>query len=216
MRYTRCTAQSVPEPTALNSRFRIRSPIPLQEHFLSGQLRLPFFFLEAIRMSLAPNLVERLLRARRFWLMKSEPGECSIDDALSTPNQTVSWFGIRNYQARNFIRDDMAVGDAVLFYHSSCAEPGIVGVAEIASAPYPDELQFDPESDYFDPKSPKDNPRWLTIDVKALAKCPVIPIKTLRNDPALVNLRILQRGNRLSITPVERDDFAHILKTLFH
>ena len=167
-------------------------------------------------MSLAPNLVERLLQARRFWLMKSEPGDCSIDDALSAPNQTVSWFGIRNYQARNFIRDDMTVGDAVLFYHSSCAEPGIVGVAEITSAPYPDELQFDPESEYCDPKSPKDNPRWLTIDVKALAKCPVISIKTLRNDPALANLRILQRGNRLSITPVERDDFAHILKTLFH
>ena len=167
-------------------------------------------------MSLAPNLVERLLQARRFWLMKSEPGECSIDDALSAPDQTVSWFGIRNYQARNFIRDDMTVGDAVLFYHSSCAEPGIVGVAEIASASYPDELQFDPGSDYFDPKSLKDNPRWLTIDVKALAKCPVIPIKTLRNDPALANLRILQRGNRLSITPVERDDFAYILKTLFH
>lgn len=110
----------------------------------------------------------------------------------------------------------MEVGDAVLFYHSSCAEPGIVGAAEIASAPYPDELQFDPKSDYFDPKSSKENPRWLTIDVKALAKCPVIPIKALRNDPALANLRILQRGNRLSITPVERDDFAHIVQTLFH
>ena len=88
-------------------------------------------------MSLSPNLLERLLNARRFWLMKSEPGECSIDDALSAPNQTVSWFGIRNYQARNFIRDDMEVGDAVLFYHSSCAEPGIVGAAETCSYTHP-------------------------------------------------------------------------------
>lgn len=94
--------------------------------------------------------------ARRFWLMKTEPGECSIDDALAAP---VSWFGIRNYQARNFIRDDMSVGDGVLFYHSSCPEPGIVGLAVIDSEPYPDELQFDPENEYFDAKSSKENPR---------------------------------------------------------
>lgn len=166
-------------------------------------------------MSLAPDLRSRLLSAPRCWLMKSEPGECSIDDTLNAPNQTVSWFGIRNYQARNFMRDDMVVGDAVLFYHSSCAEPGIVGLARIASAPYPDALQFQPESEYYDPKSTQEKPRWLTIDVQALAKCPVISIKTLRNDPVLANLRILQRGNRLSITPVEAQDFAHILQHYF-
>ena len=165
-------------------------------------------------MSLSPNLLERLLNARRFWLMKSEPGECSIDDALSAPNQTVSWFGIRNYQARNFIRDDMEVGDAVLFYHSSCAEPGIVGAAEIASAPYPDELQFDPESEYYDPKSTKENPRWLTLDVEALFKCPVVEIGRLREEPELAGMRVLQKGNRLSITPVEKEEFAFIVRNL--
>lgn len=167
-------------------------------------------------MSLAPDLLNRLLAAPRCWLMKSEPSECSIDDTLAAPNQTVSWFGIRNYQARNFIRDNMAVGDAVLFYHSSCSEPGIVGLAEIASKPYPDELQFQPESEYYDPKSSRDNPRWLTIDVKALLKCPVISIKTLRADPTLAGLRILQRGNRLSITPVDHQDFERIITEHFH
>ena len=115
------------------------------------------------------TVTEDLLRtASRFWLMKSEPGECSIDDALAAPGRRVSWFGIRNYQARNFMRDDMTIGDAVLFYHSSCAKPGIAGIARIASDVYPDELQFDPESEYYDPKSTKENPRWLTLDVEAL------------------------------------------------
>ena len=110
------------------------------------------------------TVTEDLLRtASRFWLMKSEPGECSIDDALAAPGRRVSWFGIRNYQARNFMRDDMTIGDAVLFYHSSCAKPGIAGIARIASDVYPDELQFDPESEYYDPKSTKENPRWLTM-----------------------------------------------------
>lgn len=103
------------------------------------------------------TVTEDLLRtASRFWLMKSEPGECSIDDALAAPGRRVSWFGIRNYQARNFMRDDMTIGDAVLFYHSSCAKPGIAGIARIASDVYPDELQFDPESEYYDPKSTKE------------------------------------------------------------
>ena len=148
--------------------------------------------------------------AKRFWLMKTEPGECSIDDALNAPNQSVSWFGIRNYQARNFMRDDMSIGDAVLFYHSSCAEPGIVGVARIASQTYPDELQFDEKSEYYDPKSTKEKPRWLTIDVQALLKCPVIPIATLRTEPELSGMRILQKGNRLSITPVTPEEFNFI------
>ncbi len=150
--------------------------------------------------------------ARRFWLMKTEPGECSIDDALAAP---VSWFGIRNYQARNFIRDDMSVGDGVLFYHSSCPEPGIVGLAVIDSEPYPDELQFDPENEYFDAKSSKDNPRWLTINVKGLFKVPVIGLTALREHSELAEMPVLRRGNRLSITPVTAEEFRFITDHLF-
>lgn len=152
--------------------------------------------------------------AHHFWLMKTEPGECSIDDALATPNQTVSWFGIRNYQARNFIRDDMKPGDGVLFYHSSCAKPGIVGLAVIASESYPDRCQFDSESHYFDAKSTAEKPRWLAIDVKAVYKSSLIGIDRLRATPELAELRILQRGNRLSITPVTKQDFLFILENL--
>ena len=126
------------------------------------------------------TLSQLITTANRFWLMKTEPGECSIDDALHAPDHQVSWFGIRNYQARNFIRDDMTPGDGVLFYHSSCSKPGIVGIARIASKAYPDELQFDASSEYFDPKSKTENPRWLTINVEALFKCPVIELGELR------------------------------------
>lgn len=155
-------------------------------------------------------MIESLIQgAQRFWLMKTEPSECSVDDALAAP---VSWFGIRNYQARNFIRDDMREGDAILFYHSSCKEPGIVGLATIVSKPYPDELQFDAKSEYFDPKSQKESPRWLTIDVKALLKCPVIPIGALREHEELAGMRVLQKGNRLSITPVNKDEFTFIVR----
>ena len=150
--------------------------------------------------------------ARRFWLMKTEPGECSIDDALAAP---VSWFGIRNYQARNFIRDDMSVGDGVLFYHSSCPEPGIVGLSVIDSDPYPDALQFDPENEYFDAKSSKENPRWLTINVKGLFKVPVIGLAALREHPELADMPVLRRGNRLSITPVTAEEFRFITDHLF-
>lgn len=168
-------------------------------------------------MTVSPTDTAReLLRsARRFWLMKTEPGECSIDDALNAPDRKVSWFGIRNYQARNFIRDDMSEGDGVLFYHSSCAEPGIVGLARIASKAYPDELQFDPESEYFDPKSTAEKPRWLTIDVEGLVKCATLSIGAMRKYPELAGMRVLQKGNRLSITPVTSEEFAFIT-TLLH
>ena len=156
-------------------------------------------------------ILDQLLQsANRFWLMKTEPGECSIDDALRAPNHCVSWFGIRNYQARNFMRDNMRIGDGVLFYHSSCPNPGIAGIARIASNVYPDELQFDKKSLYWDPRSPKDNPRWLTLDVEALFKCPIIPIGTLRQAPELSGMRVLQKGNRLSITPVTPEEFRFI------
>ena len=150
----------------------------------------------------------------RYWLMKSEPNECSIDDALRAPKKTVPWTGVRNYQARNFMRDDMQVGDGVLFYHSSCPAPGIVGIARVASAARADPTQFDPESDYFDPKSSPDAPRWLLRDVQALRKTRLLALPELRANPALADLILLRRGNRLSITPVEPAHWEVILGLL--
>lgn len=150
----------------------------------------------------------------RYWLMKSEPSDVSIDDLGALPNQTVPWYGVRNYQARNFMRDQMKAGDAVLFYHSSCAEPGIAGLAQIASPAYPDDTQFDPKSKYFDPKATRASPRWFHVDVKLVKKTRLMSIKELRSHPELANLRILQKGNRLSITPVDPADYAFILSRL--
>lgn len=147
----------------------------------------------------------------RYWLMKSEPSECSIDDALAAPNQTVPWTGVRNYQARNFMRDAMQVGDGVLFYHSSCAEPGIVGIARVASKVRADPTQFDPASPYHDPKSSPDKPRWLLVDVQALRKTRLIALAELRQHMELAGMRVLQRGNRLSITPVEPGEWKAII-----
>jgi predicted RNA-binding protein with PUA-like domain len=138
----------------------------------------------------------------QYWLMKSEPDDVSIDDALAARNQTVPWVGVRNYQARNFMRDLMRVGDGVLFYHSSCAQPGIAGIAEVASTPYPDNTQFDPKSKYFDPKATRENPRWMMVDVKAIRKTRLITLAELRSQPELADMQILRRGNRLSITPI--------------
>ncbi|UUZ63584.1 EVE domain-containing protein [Polaromonas sp. P1-6] len=139
----------------------------------------------------------------KYWLMKSEPEECSVDDALAAKNSTVPWVGVRNYQARNFMRDGMRVGDGVLFYHSSCAEPGIVGIAQVASAPYPDPTQFDPKSPYYDAKSKPAEPRWLLVDVQVLHKTRNLTLPELRTNDALEDLVVLRKGNRLSITPVE-------------
>jgi predicted RNA-binding protein with PUA-like domain len=146
-----------------------------------------------------------------YWLMKSEPSEVSVDDALAAPDATVAWTGVRNYQARNFMRDAMRVGDGVLFYHSSCAEPGIVGVARVASAPYPDPTQFDPKSPYYDPASKRDAPRWQLVDVQVLRKIPTIPLPQLRAKPELADMLVLKKGNRLSITPVEPGHWKAIL-----
>jgi predicted RNA-binding protein with PUA-like domain len=151
---------------------------------------------------------------RQYWLMKSEPDEVSIDDALAAPKRTISWFGVRNYQARNFMRDLMKVDDGVLFYHSSCAVPGIAGVARIASAPYPDTTQFDKKSPYFDPKAAPSEPRWTAIDVEALESFPVITLSDLKAEPTLEKMRVLARGNRLSITPVTSDEFRFITTRL--
>ncbi|MDO5691328.1 MAG: EVE domain-containing protein [Pseudomonadota bacterium] len=143
----------------------------------------------------------------QYWLMKSEPDECSIDDALAAPGQTVPWTGVRNYQARNFMRDDMRVGDGVLFYHSSCAEPGIAGIARVASGARTDPTQFDPESPYFDAKSKPDAPRWQLVDVQALRKTRVLGLGEMRAVPELAGMQVLKRGNRLSITPVTEEEW---------
>ena len=149
-----------------------------------------------------------------YWLMKSEPSEVSVDDALAAPNTTVPWTGVRNYQARNFMRDAMHVGDGVLFYHSSCAEPGIVGIARVASAAKTDPTQFDPKSPYFDPASKTDAPRWLLVDVQVLHKTRNLTLPLLRADADLQDLLVLKKGNRLSITPVEADHWHAILQRL--
>ena len=146
--------------------------------------------------------------------MKSEPDECSIDDALAAPGRRTPWTGVRNYQARNFMRDAMRVGDGVLFYHSSCDEPGIAGLAEVASEAYPDATQFDPKSDYYDPKSTRAAPRWVHVDVRALRKTRIVPIAELRSHAALKDLWALRPGNRLSITPVTAAEWKFITTKL--
>ncbi len=151
-----------------------------------------------------------------YWLMKSEPEECSIDDALAAQQATVPWVGVRNYQARNFMRDAMRVGDGVLFYHSSCAEPGIVGVAQVASTPYPDPTQFDKTSLYFDAKSSQAAPRWQLVDVRVLRKTRLLSLTELRATPTLKELLVLKKASRLSITPVDAAHWRLILDLLGH
>jgi len=148
------------------------------------------------------------------WLMKSEPDECSIDDLARAPGRQLPWVGVRNYQARNFMRDQMQPGDRVLFYHSSCAEPGIAGLAEVATPAYPDATQFDPTSPYFDPKASPGQPRWLHVDVRHLATTPLLSLKALRADPALASLQLLRPGSRPSITPVTDAEWALVMQRL--
>jgi predicted RNA-binding protein with PUA-like domain len=159
----------------------------------------------------------------QYWLMKSEPDEVSIDDLEAAPLRRVAWFGVRNYQARNFMRDAMRVGDLAFFYHSSCGEPGIAGICEVCSEPYPDETQFvatmettagPTANPYFDPKSKADNPRWWLRDVQFVAKSRPIPLAELRLHPELANMRLLARGNRLSIMPVTAAEWAFITEEL--
>jgi predicted RNA-binding protein with PUA-like domain len=150
----------------------------------------------------------------KYWLMKSEPDECSIDDVLAAPGRKTAWSGVRNYQARNFMRDQMKVGDGVLFYHSSCAEPGIAGIAEVASEAYTDPTQFDRKSPYYDRDSKRDSPRWFNVDVRALRKTRLVSLAELRRQKPLASMRLLQRGNRLSITPVTEAEWDYITKKL--
>ena len=142
--------------------------------------------------------------------MKSEPDECSIDDALAAPKRITPWTGVRNYQARNTMRDLMRIGDGVFFYHSSCPEPGIAGLAEVASAPYPDPSQFDRKSPYYDPKSDRAAPRWSCVDVRALKKTRLISLAEMNARSALKQMRALRPGNRLSITPVTAAEWKFI------
>ena len=146
----------------------------------------------------------------RYWLMKSEPGEFSIDDLVAAPAQTTAWIGVRNYQARNFMRDTMKPGDEVFFYHSSCPEPGIAGLATVNSPAYPDATQFDKASPYFDPKAKREEPRWMHVDVKLIRKTHLVSLAELRAHPELAEMRILARGNRLSITPVTPAEWRFI------
>ena len=150
----------------------------------------------------------------RYWLMKSEPDEFSIDDLEASPNQSVAWFGVRNYQARNFMRDQMKTGDQVFFYHSSCPQPGIAGLATVSTAAYPDATQFDPKSKYYDAKATTHTPRWFNVDVKLKKKTRLVGLDELRAHPELANMRALQRGNRLSITPVDPAEWKFIVEKL--
>jgi predicted RNA-binding protein with PUA-like domain len=150
----------------------------------------------------------------KYWLMKTEPDECSIDDVLAAPGRITPWSGVRNYQARNFMRDRMTIGDGVLFYHSSCAQPGIAGIGEIASAAYTDKTQFDRKSPYYDPKSKQEAPRWVNVDVRALRKTRLLPLSELKQRKPLAKMVTLRPGNRLSITPVTEAEWKQIQKLL--
>lgn len=150
----------------------------------------------------------------RYWLMKSEPSEMSIDSLAALPQRTVAWDGVRNYQARNFMRNQMQIGDLAFFYHSSCPQPGIAGIVQVSKLAYPDATQFDPNSKYFDPKSSVEKPRWFNVEVTFLKKTRLLSLQELRTYPELANMRILQKGNRLSITPVDPNEWAFILDKL--
>ncbi len=147
----------------------------------------------------------------RHWLIKSEPDVFSIDDLRRVKREP--WNGVRNYQARNYMRDDMKPGDLALFYHSNATPPGVAGVAKVASAPYPDDTQFDPKSEYFDPKATPENPRWMLVDFEFAGKFPTpVPLQQMKEDPALEGMLVLQKGTRLSITPVEAKHFRRVCK----
>lgn len=150
----------------------------------------------------------------KYWLMKTEPDECSIDDALSAPNRLTPWTGVRNYQARNFMLKEMRVGDPVFFYHSSCPEPGIAGIARVSSAAYPDASQFDRKSPYFDAAARRESPRWFNVDVQFVRKTRLIGLAELRSHRELSKMRTLARGNRLSITPVSEREWEFITQQL--
>ena len=148
----------------------------------------------------------------RYWLIKSEPTTYGIEHMAR--DKKTSWSGVRNYQARNFMRDQMKVGDRAFFYHSACDEPGIVGIVEVSAAAHPDETQFDRKSKYYDPDSKRDEPRWFNVGFKFVKKTPLVSLAELKQQKKLEKMRVLQRGNRLSITPVDPDEWDYITKKL--
>ena len=148
------------------------------------------------------------------WLMNSEPDVFGIEHLAAAPDKTAAWWGVRNYQARNFMRDQMKLGDRAFFYHSSCPEPGIAGIVQVSRLAYPDETQFDRKGKYFDPKASRDLPRWFNVDVKLVKKTRLVGLQELRSHPQLASMVILKRGNRLSITPVEPREWDFILGIL--
>jgi len=150
----------------------------------------------------------------RYWLMKSEPGECSIDDLARAPKKTVPWVGVRNYQSRNYMRDAMQLGDGVLFYHSSCPQPGVAGIAKVSRLAYPDATQFDHRSKYFDPKATAERPRWVHVDVRMVRKTRLLPLAEMRERAELASMVVLRPGNRLSITPVTETQWHAVLTLL--
>lgn len=150
----------------------------------------------------------------RYWLMKTEPSCYGIDDLAQAPQQRCAWWGVRNYQARNFMRDQMALGDLAFFYHSSCREPGIVGIVTVVQKAYPDVTQFDPASPWFDAKATPEAPRWLNVDVQLQQRTPYIALARLRAEPELARMRILAPGSRLSITPVDPAEWRFITREL--
>lgn len=151
----------------------------------------------------------------KFWLVKTEPSCFSIDDLASRPQQITPWDGVRNYQARNMMRDEMKLGHKAFFYHSNCETPGIVGIAEVVKESYPDETAFIPTEKHFDPESHRENPRWFLVDFKFVEKFHrVISLQEMRNNPLLSGMTLLRKGNRLSVTPVTADQWDTVLKML--
>jgi len=151
-------------------------------------------------------------RKAQYWLVKSEPDCFSFDDLWTAPRRTTGWDGVRNYQARNFLRDAMRVGDGVLYYHSGAEPPGVAGIARVASASYPDPTQFDPAAEHFDPKSRREMPLWFQVDIQAVRKLPrFLSLRTLKSEKALARMRVLQRGQRLSVMPVEPAEWGIVL-----
>jgi len=151
--------------------------------------------------------------AKKYWLVKSEPSVFSIDDLTHSKNKTTCWDGVRNYQARNFMRDDMKLGDLVLFYHSNSDPNAIVGVCEVVKEGYPDFTAFDSKDPHYDPKSKKENPTWIMVDIKLVKKFKnEVPLSDIKTNAKLSNMRLVQRGNRLSVMPVEKKEFNEILK----
>ena len=150
----------------------------------------------------------------RYWLMKSEPSDISIDDLAEAPRKTIPWYGVRNYQARNFMRDQMQLGDELFFYHSSCPEPGIAGIATVCKLAYPDETQFDRKGKYYDAKATRQAPRWFNVDVKFVRKTRLLGLPELRSYAELAGMRLLAKGNRLSITPVDPSEWNFIQRIL--